>query len=191
MTKPIQQKYQYSDLIFIPIDEYAGDLSSFASSDMCINNYLTLHAKKDAKNLYSMTYVALPKDKDKIVGFFTLKTDAISYRNIANHLPNVYSEYEHAYFPAVQISHFAVDENHTRRDVGRCMMTNIYLTVLALSKKIGMRFVILHSVPRAFGFYKKLSFRALPELDAEDNYIMYLDIMTLRSINPDFDTSRF
>lgn len=177
MSTAGSHKFNYSDFTFVPLDEYNGDLSSFSCSEMFLSDYLTLRSHAESDKLYAKSYLALIERK--VVGYFTLKTDTADADAIMDVRPDVCSGFRYTRFPAIQIASFAVDESYVRQNVGRCMMTNIYGIVVRMSMKIGVRFVVVHSLKDAVGFYRNFSFEPLPKPDAEGNVMMFLDILSL------------
>lgn len=172
-------KYKYSDFMFIPLEEYNGTVNSFSCHEPFLENYLIFNSKSDSDELYTRSYFAQLKENNRVVGYFTLKTDTIDFGDINSAYPGDYCGYSGTRFPALQILCIAVDSSYVRKNVGSCMMQEIYKIVLQISKLAGLRFIVVHSLPDAVGFYKLFSFTELPMLDHEDNNIMVLDIKPL------------
>ena len=123
-----------------------------------INKYL-LDSKKYYENGESVTKIFLNSKSNKIMGFYSL-----SASTLLNNLTTKTSG-----FPAVEIKMFAVDKTYQDMIIDGELLSDALLSevikeIYELSEvTIGVKFIILNSVPDAIDFYLKNGFNKLKD----------------------------
>lgn len=130
--------------------------------DEALVEYIKGDAFRENKEYISRTYL-IKNSKNEIIGYYSLKTSAISF-NI-NGINKV--------TPLIELSEFAVDKKYQRKGFGTAIMINyIYKKLIDISDVIGCSGIITFAKDnKAISFYKKLGFDEINI--GEDKIIMY------------------
>ncbi|AEB77354.1 GNAT family N-acetyltransferase (plasmid) [Clostridium botulinum] len=92
--------------------------------------------------------------EDDVIGYYTIKCNAMQFR--VDNMNKVY--------PAIEISRLAVDYRYERQGYGSAILNYILESIYELKKEVGIKYVMLFSVPSAISFYKdKFKFLEFPE----------------------------
>lgn len=126
---------------------------------------------------FGQTYLAF--DGEELVGFFTLSASSL----VKNWVPE--DEGHHAHvptggidvggIPALLIGQLGVRADIRGKKNGKTMVRNIIGFALRQSRHIGVRLVVVHSLPVAAGFYERLHFKRLPI--ERTNPVYFVDLL--------------
>lgn len=128
---------------------------------------------------FGQTYLAF--EGEELVGFFTLSASSL----VKNWVPS--DEHHHAHvptggidvggIPAILIGQLGVRKDLRGKSYGKTMVRNIIGFALRQSRRVGIRIVVVHSLPDSIGFYESLHFKRLPI--ERTNPVFFVDLMKL------------
>ena len=111
----------------------------------------------------SITYLWFLKEKNELIGYFTLLTDKI---NLEGDLKRYFSDkgvFYHS-LPAIKIGRLAVDNRFLRRGIGSLMIEYIVRRAKLISTRIhGCRFITVDAKSTSIPFYGKNRFKVFRE----------------------------
>ena len=124
--------------------------------DTDLDAFLKEDAVKQQNQKINVTYVAIDKSTEKIIGYVTIMTDKLRVSNKEKKELQLIGQYSD--FPSVKIGRLAVDKNYSGKKVGTAMLQYITGLTLENAETIGCRFLIVDSYPKSVGFYQKIGF---------------------------------
>ncbi len=135
---------------------YKG-LKNFNCGNSMINTFVYKSLKKRVKKHFSQAYVLLD-EKEKFVGFYTLDTFSITREIFAledrpSSLPPI--------VPVIKLGMLGVDISLQNQGVGKRLIRDAILKVVAISKLAGCAGLYLLAEKEAIIFYKSLGFVAI------------------------------
>lgn len=134
------------DKHFIPIGDFTCGVE-----DKPMEDFLKCEASACDKQGEGNTFLAI--DDNVVIGYYTIKCNAMQLR-----IDGVNKVY-----PAVEISRFAVDCNYERKGYGSAIFNHILQSIYDLKSEIGIKYIMLFSVPSAVSFYEtKFKFSKFP-----------------------------
>jgi len=101
------------------------------------------------------TYLIFNKENNDIIGYYTLRTNAIQAYNEKHERIEV--------LPAIEVARLAISENYQRKGYGRLIFLFYILPKIhEIRSIVGVNIIMLFSVdtPQAIGFYEHLGFKA-------------------------------
>lgn len=141
------------------------DLSSFASSNPEMNSWLQKHAWNNQSSGASKTYV-IATTEGEIVGYYSIAAGAVArqsaIRSLRHNAPDP--------IPVCVIGRLAVDNEWSGRGIGVGMLKDAVLRIAGAAQIIGIRAIIVHSLPEALAFYTQFGFQ---ESKLEPLLLMY------------------
>lgn len=133
------------------------DVSEFDCGDETLNEWLVKRALKNQRTGGSRTFVVC--DNNKVVGYYALASGSIERaeapKNIARNMPQP--------IPAMVLARLAIDISWQGKKVGSSLLKDALLRVLAVSKNVGVRVVLVHAISEeAKIFYQRYGFLDSP-----------------------------
>ena len=118
-------------------------------------DYLNNEALDDKESGQKIAHLFIDKDANQLMGYISLRASSFFYRNEKGRPIGA---------PALEVSLLAVADKYIRRGVGTVLINYaIAQAMILISKGIGIRHIILASVPDAVDFYAKMKFRCMTE----------------------------
>lgn len=140
---------------------------AFSCGDSNIDNYIKKEAYADQCRAISSTTVV--KYEGKIVGVFTTRCTQIEIQNEEKVSSGIYYD---RYWPAIEVTYFAIDKNYQNQGFGMKMLKHLILRVVITTQWLGVKYIFLWSVPNAIAFYEKLGFEKTDILEKSTNTAM-------------------
>lgn len=175
-------KYIEDNYYFETLNEN-HDLSDFDCGDEELNDFLKNDALSQQSGKLNVTKLAICDDK--IVGYVSILTDALIFKNIREE--NVSSEIKEKLhlssnnrsIPAVKIGRIAIDKKFSGKSLGTPILRNVLLNFKRISdNEVGFRFIIVEGYAKSFKFYTvKNSFVNLKD----DGQIKNIDFISKRN----------
>ncbi len=132
------------------------DLTAFDCGDSDLNAFLKEDALTYQTESLAITYLCL--NKNQIVGYFSLSSDAIRLDvEEKNHL--LASKRRLGEYPAVKIGRLAVHKEFIKQGIGTFLVQAAIGKIASeILPEIGCRFITVDSYENAIAFYKKKGF---------------------------------
>ena len=136
----------------------AHDSSGFDSGEPVLDDWLRRRAWSNLQLAASRTYVACPKEYNRIAGYHAvsmgqiLATEATGgmRRNMPNHIPSV------------TLGRLAIDRSWQGKGLGRALLFDAVNRAIKASREVSARLVIVHAIsPAAEAFYLRNGFTRL------------------------------
>ena len=128
-------------------------LSLFASTDREMNDWLQKHAWNNQSSGASKTYI-ITTSEGQIAGYYSIAAGAVArqsaIRSLRHNAPDP--------IPVGVIGRLAVDREWIGRGVGAGMLKDAVLRIASAAQIIGIRAIIVHSLPEALAFYTRFGF---------------------------------
>ncbi len=143
----------------------ADDLRSFTSTNREMNDWLQKHAWNNQCSGASKTYI-IANTEGKIVGYYSIAAGAVArqsaIRSLRHNAPDP--------IPVCVIGRLAVDREWSDRGIGAGLLKDAILRIAGAAQIIGIRAIIVHSLPEALAFYTRFGFQ---ESKLEPLLLMY------------------
>jgi hypothetical protein len=151
----INGKFELTDIKFEPISPLYN-ISDFNCGDQDLNEFLKVDSfNYKEKKLANTTLVIY---QEKVIGFFSLCTDAIKLDPDEKEEYNIKNKPISEY-PSVKIARLGVDINFQKKGVGSILIKlAIGLIRDRLNEHIGCRFITVDAYPDKISFYEKYNF---------------------------------
>ena len=141
------------------------NLSSFASTNQEMNDWLQKHAGNNQSSGASKTYI-IATAEGQIVGYYSIAAGAVArqsaLRSLGHNAPDP--------IPVGVIGRLAVDKEWSGRGIGAGLLKDAVLRIVGAAQIIGIRAIIVHSLPEALAFYTRFGFQ---ESKLEPLLLMY------------------
>jgi len=141
------------------------DINFFDCGNLELNKYFKEYAFNNDKNNIGKTFIM--KERHKIIGFYTLSSAQLEYRNLSHKLRKSLPRYP---IPCIRIARLAIDKNYQRKGYGKILIKDALIRILSISRETGVYFVLVDAKKEAKGFYERLSFEAMP--NQQSTYII-------------------
>jgi predicted N-acetyltransferase YhbS len=143
----------------------ADDLSFFASTNQEMNDWLQKHAWNNQLSGASKTYI-IATNEGQIVGYYSIAAGAVArqsaIRSLRHNAPDP--------IPVCVIGRLAVDQEWSGQGIGAGLLKDAVLRIAGAAQIIGIRAIIVHSLPEALAFYTRFGFQ---ESKLESLLLMY------------------
>ena len=143
-------------------------MANFDCGDKDLNEFLKEDAIRYQDNKMANTIVLI--EKERVVGFFSLCTDAIKLGNLEkDQCDNLKPSEE---YPAVKIARLAVDKSVQSLGLGKLIIqVAVGLIIARVSNIVGTRFITVDSYHNRIDFYKRFGFNEHSKYKKKDNYV--------------------
>jgi GNAT superfamily N-acetyltransferase len=139
--------------------------SSFASTNREMNDWLQKHAWNNQSSGSSKTYI-IATTEGQIVGYYSIAAGAVArqsaIRSLRHNAPDP--------IPVCVIGRLAVDGEWSGRGIGAGLLKDAVLRIAGAAQIIGIRAILVHSLPEALAFYTRFGFQ---ESKLEPLLLMY------------------
>jgi GNAT superfamily N-acetyltransferase len=139
--------------------------SSFASTDREMNDWLQKHAWNNQNSGASKTYI-IATTEGQILGYYSIAAGAVArqsaIRSLQHNAPDP--------IPVCVIGRLAVDKEWSGQGIGAGLLKDAVLRIAGAAQIIGIRAIIVHSLPKALAFYTRFGFQ---ESKLEPLLLMY------------------
>jgi GNAT superfamily N-acetyltransferase len=150
------------------------DRSQFDSGSPPLNEYLTRYAGQNQRSGMGKTYVALPSDSNRVVGFYTLSAGSVRFESLPDDLSRGLPKYP---VPVAHMGRLAVCASAQGRGLGGILLIDALKRSLYLADAIGIRAMeVIARDDSARAFYERFGFQAL----LDDRKHLYLPLATAR-----------
>lgn len=151
-------------------------VDTFDCGEESMNDYLAIHAQSNAAIGFGVTYVLLPADSARVVGYYTLTAASMIRKQVFSSkkrwgLP----PYD---IPVVRLARLAVDNAMQGQGLGGLLLWDALQRALVWSQEIGAHGVDVHAINQAaVDFYLKYGFEPLLDHSAH----LFLPMETIRA----------
>ncbi|WP_310428981.1 GNAT family N-acetyltransferase [Chamaesiphon sp. VAR_48_metabat_135_sub] len=132
----------------------SDNLSSFTSTNQEMNDWLQKHSWNNQSSGASKTYITATRE-GQIVGYYSIAAGAVArqsaIRSLRHNAPDP--------IPVGIIGRLAVDKEWSNRGIGAGLLKDAVLRIAGAAQIIGIRAIIVHSLPEALGFYTRFGFQ--------------------------------
>jgi GNAT superfamily N-acetyltransferase len=124
-----------------------------------LDEWLCRHALQARASGSTVTYVLVPPDSVRVVGYYALSSAAILPEDASERLRKGLPRQP---IPVALLTRLAVDAAHERRGHGARLLLHAFATAADLATRIGMRAIAVHPLDdAATAFYRKFDFEPL------------------------------
>jgi ribosomal protein S18 acetylase RimI-like enzyme len=150
------------------------DRSAFDCGEAALNEYLQRYARQNQERGIGRTFVAVPENELRVVGFYTLVAGAVAFENVPEEVRRQLPRYP---VPVAHLGRLGVCRSAQGQGLGEALLTDALQRVLGLADDLGIFAVEARAKSeRARGFYERYGFASL--LDNQPH--MYLPLKTIR-----------
>ena len=151
---------------------------AFDCGEAELNSFLARFALKNDKNDIGRTFVAVRPGETKVMGYYTLSSGTVSFRQLPVDLK--LPKYP---IPTAHLGRLATDISVQGQGLGEALLFDALIRADSASRQIGIRVVELIAInQKAKDFYLKYGFQEL----ADDPLRLYLRIETVREAIKDW-----
>jgi GNAT superfamily N-acetyltransferase len=138
------------------------DKMAFSCGNEQLNQYLCSTATQDKKRNIAIPYVIYDKDRQKIIGYYTLSMSGINLEQLPEEIIKKLPKY-----PIVGVNligRLAVDTDYQGSGWGKLIVMDAFQRSLKISKVTGSFAVIVDAIDDdAVRFYQRFDFKTLPD----------------------------
>jgi predicted GNAT family N-acyltransferase len=145
-------------------------LKSFSCGNIELDKFINRFALTNDLNGYGKTFVLL--DENRMIGFFTLCSSSIKYDEFPNFNENLFPKYP---IPCVRIARLAVQNEYQGKGYGKELLRNALFRIIDVSKRVGVRLVIVDAKESSKTFYEKYGFT--PLIKGKLTYYLLVDTL--------------
>jgi len=141
-----------------------------------LNGFLHAYAGHNARRDISRTYVALPRESDLVVGYYTLSSGSMAFGDMPAALAKRVPKHP---VPTAHLGRLAVDRHFQRQGLGSILLIDALCRVRNTADHIGIHAVTVHAVDvKARPFYEQHGFIRL----RDDDLHLFLPMATIRKL---------
>jgi GNAT superfamily N-acetyltransferase len=141
------------------------NLNFFTSTNREMNDWLQKHAWNNQCSGASKTYI-IATTEAKIVGYYSIAAGAVARQSVIRSLRHNAPDP----IPVCVIGRLAVDKEWSGKGIGAGLLKDAVLRIAGAAQIIGIRAIIVHSLPEALAFYTRFGFQ---ESKLEPLLLMY------------------
>lgn len=146
----------------------------FDCGEPALNDFLKRYARQQAERDFSRTYVAVADDGARIMGFHSISTGAIDFRNWPPGL-----RLPRYPIPVARIGRLAVAVSAQGSGIGAALLDHALRLSATMAERIGLHAVVVDAKhPKAAAFYVRYGFQPFPD----DGLTMFLMMSVIRSL---------
>lgn len=129
-------------------------LKNFDCENQALNEFLSKYALKNDQLGIGKTFVAL-SPQEKIVGYFTLATAQVAYREIPDNYRVKLPKYP---ISALRIARLAVNKELKGKGIGKWLLAQAFIKVSHVADVTGIYFIIIDAKETSKSFYEHYGF---------------------------------
>ncbi len=140
-----------------------------------LNDFLQVLVSQYEKRNLGRTYVAVPGDDQRVLGYYTLASGEIKAGSLPAHQAKKLPRH---HVPVVLLARLAVDQSVHGRGLSGILLRHALTRSLDLGEQIGIHAVVVDALDaEARTFYERFGFVAL----TDDEMRLFLPLSTIRS----------
>jgi GNAT superfamily N-acetyltransferase len=137
-----------------------------------LNAYLKRYSGQHDRKGIGRTYVAIEEGGNRILGFYTISSGAITFDIVPENLP-------HHPVPVALIGRLAVDQSARRWGLGEMLLMHALRSANAAAESVAVYAVVVDALDEhARNFYLKYGFKEL----ADDHLHLYLPMKVINKL---------
>ena len=159
-------------MILEPISSVeTGQINNFTCGNKDLDRFLKCYALENDNNGYGKTFLLL--DEKEVVGFFTLCSTSIAFKDFPGELSQNLPRYP---IPCIKIARLAVSKSRQGIGIGKELLKQAFIKILNVSLTVGIRLIVVDAKETSASFYEQYGFERL----STDSLSYYLSIDTLK-----------
>lgn len=124
-------------------DEDYSLIKDFDCNEKNMNDFFWSYAIGYNNTGDGKTKVIIDKDNNKIIGFFTLKCNALQTEGD-----------EAEVIPAIEVSRFGIEKCYQKRGIGKIVFAYVINYINSIKKDyLGVKMIVLYALPNVIKFY--------------------------------------
>jgi ribosomal protein S18 acetylase RimI-like enzyme len=148
----------------------------FDCGEESLNGFLHTHAGQNTRRDISRTYVAVPRESDVVVGYYTLFSGSVAFSSLPDALAKQLPKYP---VPTAHLGRLAIDRRLQGQGLGGILLIDALRRVRETADRIGIHAVTVHSLnAKAKRFYEAHGFMSL----RDDELHLFLPMATIRKL---------
>jgi predicted N-acetyltransferase YhbS len=133
----------------------------FDCGNPALNEWLKRHALVSQASGSARIYVSTELDSDVVVGYYALAAADVEAQGAALRLAK--GQPKHRPIPVVLLARLPVDQRHQGASLGRSLLRDAMVRVLAAAEVIGIRAILVHAKDdQARAWYAQFGFESSP-----------------------------
>lgn len=170
----------FNDLIQYKLEQKTN-LKPFKCEEEDLNGFLWEDAKNYEKEFLAVTYILEDPIQNKIVAYYSLLADKITFNaedkstwnKISRKIPNPKRRRS---YPAIKIGRLAVNQDYSNQGIGTFIIDNLKY-IFYKARRVGCRFLTVDALNSSKNFYLKNGFQFFTNSDKEeDTRLMFFDL---------------
>ncbi len=150
----------------------AHDRDSFDCEEESLNDFLKRFARQNNEKGLGRTYVAILPGENKIFGYYTISSGAVSFANLPENLPRYP-------IPVAHLGRLAIDKTAKGQGLGKALLIDALKRIAEVSEQLGIYAVEVYALNEAAkNFYLKFGFTELKD----DLFHLYLPMKIVRRL---------
>jgi GNAT superfamily N-acetyltransferase len=138
------------------------DKAAFRCGNEQLDQYLRSTATQDKKRNIAIPYVIYDKDRQKIIGYYTLSMNGISLEQLPEEIIKKLPKYP--IIGVTLIGRLAIDRDYQGFGWGKLIIMDAFQRSLNISKATGSFAVIVDAIDdAAVRFYQRFDFKTFPD----------------------------
>jgi GNAT superfamily N-acetyltransferase len=145
----------------IELLEKHHDREAFSCGNEQLDRYVHLAATQDKKRNIAIPYVVLDRERQKLIGYYTLSMSGISLESLPQSLTKKLPRYP--IVGVTLIGRLAVDERYKGFGWGKLLLLDALHRILLVSQKTASFAVVVDAIDEAaIMFYQRFDFQTFP-----------------------------
>lgn len=161
MHKALDEKLDLLKLNIVPFSTECV-VNRFECGQVALDRFLKNKAKKSCARGECKVFCAQIGNNPQVIGYYSLQVGSDS----VDELPSSGQTYLKNYtaFPAIHLSHLAVDERYQNQNLGSYLIMDVLSKVQNIAKYVGFYCLTLQSIDEeSTAFYERLNFTIYSE----------------------------
>jgi len=148
------------------------DRDAFDCEEESLNDFLKRFARQNSEKGLGRTFVAVLPEENKIYGYYTILSGAVSFANLTENLPRYP-------IPVAHLGRLAIDKTAKGQGLGKALLIDALRRIAEVSEQLGIYAVEVYALNEAAkNFYLKFGFT---ELKA-NQFHLYLPMKIVRRL---------
>jgi GNAT superfamily N-acetyltransferase len=133
---------------------------SFSCGQALLDDFLKKYAKQYAKRKLGTTYVAVAKDQNRVLGYFTLAPSHFEFTHAPAALLKGLPKHP---IPTLLLARLAVDQSEQGKGLGKFLLLSALERCLRVAREVAFRAIEVEALDdAAAAFYRKYGFLPFP-----------------------------